>query len=176
MFWEYRDSLSRPRSFHRDTEFLGQSGDQEPTLSSQKRLLAKYPKVSAAAALFQCRLDLLLLQFPLQFAKVLQRVLIIPVHRNPLAPLRRWAHRIHADCQITFQMSPDRRSRQAGGLAVLSGLRPEIVVAAAFRVRPHRLENVGTPSHEQLPIVLHICGSCLITLGHSRFSFRPALS
>jgi hypothetical protein len=83
---------------------------------------------------------------------------------------------IHADRQITFQMSPDRLSCQTGRLAVFAGLRPEIVIAAAFRVRPHRLENVGAPIHEQLPIVLHICGSCLIALGHSGFSFRPALS
>src|SRR5579863_5218256 len=173
---EYLDSLGRPRSFYRDTELLCQAGNQQPALSGQKRLLAKYPKVSAAPTLFQRRLHLLLLQFPLQFTKVLQRVLIIPVHRNPFAPLRRRAHRIHADRQITFQMSPDRLSRQTGRLAVFAGLRPEIVIAATFRVRPHRLENVGTPIHEQLPIVLHICGSCLIALGHNGFSFRPALS
>src|ERR1700688_270962 len=160
MLREYLDSLGRPRSFYRDTEFLSQAGDQQPALSSQKRLLAKYPKVSAAPALFQCRLHLLLLQFPLQFTTVLQRVLIIPVHGNPLAPLRRRAHRIHADRQVTFQMTPDRLSLQTGCLAVFPGLGPEIVIAAAFRVRPHRLENVGTPIHEQLPIVLHICGRC----------------
>src|SRR5579863_10096160 len=176
MLREYLYSLGRPRSFYRDTEFLSQAGDQQPALSGQERLLSKYPKVGAAPALFQCRLDLLLLQFPLQFTKVLQRVLIIPVHRNPFAPLRRRAHRIHADRQITFQMSPDRPRRQTGCLAVFPGLRPEIVIAAAFRVRPHRLENVGAPIHEQLPIVLHICRSCLIALGHSGFSFRPALS
>src|ERR1700730_3500857 len=176
MLREYLDSLGRPRSFYRDTEFLSQAGDQEPALSGQKRLLAKYPKVGAAPTLFQRRLHLLLLQFPLQFTKVLQRVLIIPVHCNPLASLRRRTHRIHADRQITFQMSPDRLSRQTGRLAVFPGLRPEIVIATAFRVRPHRLENVGAPIHEQLPIVLHICGSCLIALGHSGFSFRPALS
>src|SRR5580700_5298355 len=176
MLREYLDSLGRPCSFYRDTELLSQAGDQQPALSGQKRLLSKYPKVSAAPALFQCSVHLLLLQFPLQFTKVLQRVLIIPVHRNPLAPLRRRAHRIHADRQITFQMSPDRLSRQTGRLAVFPSLRPEIVIAAAFRVRPHRLENVGAPIHKQLPIVLHVRGSCLITLGHSGFSFRPALS
>src|ERR1017187_5499525 len=176
MLREYLDSLGRPRSFYRDTEFLSQAGDQQPALSGQKRLLAKYPKVGAAPALFQCRLHLLLLQFPLQFTKVLQRVLIIPVHGNPLASLRRRTHRIHTDRQITFKMSPDRLSRQTGRLAVFSGLGPEIVIAAAFRVRPYRLENVGTPIHEQLPIILHICRSCLIAFGHSGFSFRPALS
>src|ERR1700683_5087766 len=176
MLREYLDSLGRPRSFYRDTEFLSQAGDQQPAVSGKKRLLSKYPKVGASAALFQCRVHLLLLQFPLQFTKVLQRVLIIPVHGNPLASLRRRTHRIHADRQITFQMSPDRLSRQTGRLAVLSGLWPEVVIAAAFRVRPHRLENVGAPIHEQLPIVLHICGSCLIALGHSGLSFRPALS
>src|SRR6266478_6542058 len=173
---EYLDSLGRSGSFYRDTELLSQARDQQPALSGQKRLLAKYPKVSAAPALFQCGVHLLLLQFPLQFTKVLQRVLIIPVHGNPLASLRRRTHRIHADRQITFQMSPDRLSRQTGRLAVFPSLRPEIVIATAFRVRPHRLDNVGAPIHEQLPIVLHICGSCLITLGHSGFSFRPALS
>src|ERR1039457_144719 len=162
MLREYLDSLGRPRSFYRDTEFLGQAGDQQPALSGQKGLLAKYPKVGAAAALFQCRFHLLLLQLPLQFTKVLQRVLVIPVHGNPLAPLRRRTHSIQADRQITFQMSPDRLSRETGRPAVVSGLRPEIVIAAAFRVRPHRLENVGAPINEQLPIVLHICGSCLI--------------
>src|SRR5216684_9224773 len=158
MLREYLDSLGRPRSFYRDTEFLSQAGYQQPALSGQERLLSKYPKVSAAPTLFQCRLHLLLLQFPLQFTQVLQRVLIVPVHGNPLASLRRRTHRIHADRQITFQMSPDRLSRQTGRLAVFPGLRPEIVIAAAFRVRPHRLENVGAPIHEQLPIVLHICG------------------
>src|SRR3984957_9889501 len=176
MLREYLDSLGRPRSFYRDTEFLSQAGDQQPAVSGKKRLLSKYPKVGAAPTLFQCRLPLLLLQFPLQFTKVLQRVLIIPVHGNPLASLRRLTHRIQADRQITFQMSPDRLSRQTGRFAVFPGLRPEIVIAAAFRVRPHRLENVGAPIYEQLPIVLHICGSCLIPLGHSGFSFRPALS
>src|SRR5580698_359834 len=97
MLREYLDSLGIPRSFYRDAELLSQAGDQQPALSGQKRLLAKYPKVGAASALFQCRFHLLLLQFPLQFTKVLQRVLIIPVHRNPLAPLRRRAHRINAD-------------------------------------------------------------------------------
>src|SRR6266436_9574947 len=128
MFREYLDSLGRPRSFYRDTQFLSQAGDQQPALTGQERLLSKYPKVGAAPTLFQCRLHLLLLQFPLQFTKVLQRVLIIPVHRNPLAPLRRRAHRIHADRQITFQMSSDRLSRQTGRLAVFSGLGPEIVI------------------------------------------------
>src|SRR6202051_4957198 len=145
---EYLDSLGRPRSFYRDTEFLSKAGDQQPALSGQERLLSKYPKVGAAPTLFQCRLHLLLLQFPLHFTKVLQRVLIIPVHGNPLASLRRRTHRIHADRQITFQMSPDCLSRQTGRLAVFAGLRPEIVIAAAFRVRPHRLENVGAPVHE----------------------------
>src|SRR6202049_1258794 len=176
MFREYLDSLGRSGSFYRDTELLCQAGNQQPALTGQKRLLAKYPKMSAAPALFQRRVHLLLLQFPLQFTKMLQRVLIIPVHGDPLAPLRRRTHRIHADREITFQMSPDCLSRQTGRLAVFSGLRPEIVIAAAFRVRPHRLENVGAPIHEQLPIVLHICGSCLIALWHSGFSFRPALS
>src|SRR5271170_7031808 len=69
MLREYLDSLGRPRSFYRDTEFLGQAGDQQPALSGQKRLLAKYPKVGAASALFQRGLHLLLLQFPLQFAR-----------------------------------------------------------------------------------------------------------
>src|SRR5580704_5645300 len=112
MLREYLDSLGRPRSFYWDTQFLSQAGDQQPALSGQERLLSKYPKVGAASALFQCSLHLLLLQFPLQFTKVLQRVLIIPVHGNPLASLRRRTHRIHADRQITFQMSPDRRRRQ----------------------------------------------------------------
>src|SRR6202790_208747 len=137
MLREYLDPLGGPRSFYRDTEFLSQAGDQQPALSGQKRLLAKYPKVGAAPALFQCRVHPLLLQFPLQFTKVLQRVLIIPVHGNPLASLRRRTHRIHADRQITFQMSPDRLSRQTGRLAVFSGLGPEIVIATAFRVRTH---------------------------------------
>src|ERR1700722_2935724 len=108
MLREYLDSLGRPRSFYRDTEFLSQAGDQQPALSGQERLLSEYPKVCAAPTLFQCRLHLLLLQFPLEFTKVLQRVLIIPVHGNPLASLRRLTHRIQADRQITFQMSPDR--------------------------------------------------------------------
>src|ERR1700680_3553735 len=56
MLWEYLDSLGRPRSFYRDTEFLGQAGDQQPALSGQKRLLAKYPKVGAPPALFPWRL------------------------------------------------------------------------------------------------------------------------
>src|ERR1700683_5105601 len=97
MLREYLDSLGRPRSLYRDTEFLSQAGDQQTALAGQKRLLSEYPKVGAAPTLFQCRLHLLLLQFPLQFAKVLQRVLIIPVHGNPLASLRRRTHRIHAD-------------------------------------------------------------------------------
>src|SRR6266852_2450870 len=132
MLREYLNSLGRPRSFYRDTEFLSQAGDQQPALSGQERLLSKYPKVGAAPTLFQCRFHLLLLQFPLQFTKVLQRFLIVPVHGNPLASLRRRTHGIHADRQITFQMSPDRLSRQTGRLAVFPSLRPEIVIAAAF--------------------------------------------
>src|SRR5260370_21845085 len=143
MLREYLDSLGRPSSFYRDTQFLSQAGDQQPALSGQERLLSKYPKVSAAPTLFQRRLHLLLLQFPLQFTKVLQRVLIIPVHGHPLASFRRRTHRIHSDRPITFQMSPDRHRRQTGRLAVFPGLSPKIVVAAAFRVRPHRLDNVG---------------------------------
>src|ERR1700730_15221402 len=127
MLREYFDSLGRPCSFYRDTEFLSQAGYQQPALSSQKWLLSKYPEVAAAPALFQCRFHLLLLEFPLQFTKVLQRVLIIPVHGNPLASLRRRTHGIHADRQITFQMSPDRLSRQTECLAVFAGLRPAIV-------------------------------------------------
>src|SRR5580692_4847689 len=95
MLREYLDSLGRPRSLHRDTEVLSQAGYQQPALSSQKWLLSKYPKVGAAPALFQCRFHLLLLQFPLQFAKVFQRFLIVPVHGNPLASLRRRTHGIH---------------------------------------------------------------------------------
>src|SRR5271169_2548603 len=53
MLREYLDSLGRPRSFYRDTEFLSQAGNQLPALSGQKRLLAKYPKVGTAPALFQ---------------------------------------------------------------------------------------------------------------------------
>src|SRR3984893_8464125 len=59
MLREYLDSLGRPRSFYRDTEFLGQAGDQQPALSGQKRLLSKYSKVGASSALFLCRLHLL---------------------------------------------------------------------------------------------------------------------
>src|SRR5436309_1334215 len=95
MLREYLDSLGRPRSFYRDTEFLSQAGDQQPALSRQKRLLSKYPKVGAPAALFQRPVHLLLLQFPLQFTKVLQRFLIVPVHGDPLASLRCRTHGIH---------------------------------------------------------------------------------
>src|SRR6202451_4302901 len=77
MLREYLDSLGRARSLYRDAEFLGQAGDQQAALTGQERLLSENPKVGAPAALFQCRLHLLLLQFPLQFTKVLQRVLII---------------------------------------------------------------------------------------------------
>ena len=52
MLREYLDSLGRSGSFYRDTELLSQAGDQQPALSGQKRLLAKYPKVSSAPALF----------------------------------------------------------------------------------------------------------------------------
>src|SRR5258708_11389811 len=74
MLREYLDSLGRPRSFYRDTEVLSQAGDQQPALSGQERLLSTYPKVGAAAALLQCGVHLLLLPFPLQLTKVLQRV------------------------------------------------------------------------------------------------------
>ena len=63
MLREYLDSLGRPSSFYRDTQFLSQAGDQQPALSGQERLLSKYPKVSAAPTLFQRRLHPLLLQF-----------------------------------------------------------------------------------------------------------------
>src|SRR5258708_29332913 len=72
MLREYLDSLGRPRSFYRDTEFLSQAGYQQPALSGQERLLAKYPKVGAAAALFHFRVHLLFLQFPLQLPKRLR--------------------------------------------------------------------------------------------------------
>src|SRR5579872_3322502 len=52
MLREYLDSLGRPRSFYRDTEFLSQAGDQQLALSGQKRLLSKYPKVGASPTLF----------------------------------------------------------------------------------------------------------------------------
>src|ERR1700686_1337418 len=80
MLREYLDSLGRPSSFYRDTQFLSQAGDQQPALSGQERLPPKNSKVGAAPALLQCRVHLLLLQFPLQFAKVFQRFLIVPVH------------------------------------------------------------------------------------------------
>src|SRR3984957_16257511 len=48
MLREYLDSLGRPRSFYRDTEFLSQAGYQQPTLPGQKWLLSKYPKVGTA--------------------------------------------------------------------------------------------------------------------------------
>src|ERR1700730_11694536 len=41
MLREYLDSLGRPRSFYRDTQFLSQAGDQQPALTGQERLLAK---------------------------------------------------------------------------------------------------------------------------------------
>src|SRR5580658_6540898 len=54
MLREYLDSFGRPGTFYRDTELLCQARDKQPTLSGQKRLFAKYPKVGASPALFQC--------------------------------------------------------------------------------------------------------------------------
>src|ERR1700686_5227616 len=42
MLREYFDSLGRPCSFYRDTEFLTQAGFHQPALSSQNWLFAKF--------------------------------------------------------------------------------------------------------------------------------------
>src|SRR5208283_2673774 len=111
VFREYLDSLGGPRSLHRDTELLGQAGDQEAALSGQERLLPEDPQVRAAPALLQCRFHLLLLQFPLQLAEVFERLLVVAVHGNPFAALGRRIHRVYAERQITLKMPADRRCR-----------------------------------------------------------------
>src|SRR5580658_9466888 len=97
MFREYLDSLGRACSLYRDTELRSQAGDQQPALSGEERLCSEYPQVRAPPALFQCRLNFLLLKFPLQLAQMFERFLVVAVHGNPLAPLGRRIHCIDAE-------------------------------------------------------------------------------
>jgi hypothetical protein len=122
MFREYLDSLGRPRSFYRDTELLQPSrrstaGTVGPGAAALRRSTG-----ARRAGSVPVPPHLLLLQFPLQLTQVFERVLVVAVHGNPLASLRRRIHRIHAERQITFQMSPDRRRRQTGRSPFLPAL------------------------------------------------------
>src|SRR5665213_1243081 len=63
-------------------------------------------------------------------------------------------------------MPPDRRRRQTVWLAIPAGFGSEVVIAAALRMRPHSLEDVGASVDKQLPVVLHVGGCRFVPLRH----------
>src|SRR5581483_2537227 len=115
----------------------------------------------AAAALLDCDINALLCELVLQRAQVIQSTVVIRVHRNPLASLRLRIDRVEPNGQPSVEVCPDgclierlrRSERRTRWLIRQELFRQKIVMAARVGVGPLGLNRVGTPVHEQCPVI-----------------------
>src|SRR6185312_1329855 len=110
----------------------------------------------------------------LQRAQVIQSAVVISVDRNPLTSLRLRIDRIEPNRQPSFEVCPDgrliqrlrRSERRTRSLIRQELFRQKIVVAARVGVGPLGLNRVGTPVHEQCPVIPDVLRSSPDTATH----------
>src|SRR5438552_16944847 len=102
----------------------------------------------AAMALLERRLHAILLQVVAKLDQVRERVLVIGVESYPFAPLVGGIDRVEGDGDFSLDVAADRAERQAEPLAGHLVRGPEVVMAAALRVRPVGLDGIGPPVEE----------------------------
>src|SRR5947209_12271806 len=132
--------------------------------------------MAAAAALLDGDIDSLLCQLVLQRAQVIQSAVVICVDRDPLTSLRLGIDRIEPNRQPSFEVCPDgrlierlrRSERRTRSRIRQELLRQKIVVAARVGVGPLGLNRVGTPVHEQCPVIPDVLRSSPDTVSHRK--------
>jgi hypothetical protein len=105
--------------------------------------------------LLQRRIHTVLLEAVVQLDEISERILVISVDGDPLAPLRGGVDGVKADGDFPFQVTADRVWRQAESLARCLVGGPVIIMMASFPMRPAGLEGVGPPIHEEAKIICH---------------------
>src|SRR5713226_5860155 len=91
-----------------------------------------------------------MLQLTSHLDEVFERRLVVGVNGHPFAPLRDRVDGVYADRDLPGQVPPYCSGGEFRWLSTILRFRPVVVVAAAIRVRPHGLNGIGPPVHEQL--------------------------
>src|SRR5581483_8276857 len=105
--------------------------------------------MSATAGLLECRLDTILLQFPLQLEQRFYGSVEIGIDRDPFRALGLWVDCVKTDGDVAIQVHPDGVfiSRLWLFCAPVSG---RVIGEGTVRKWPGRLDRVGAPVHKQL--------------------------
>ena len=155
------DSFPLPVPFDRDTQPQGKRADVNAAIPRWEGLCHEYPEMSTAMAVLKNRPHPVLSEVEAEPGEVRERILIVRFDGHPLRGLGGRVDRVEADGDFAFKVAPEGVRRQAEPLAGLFVRGPEVVVPAAFRVRPVGLEGVGPPIHKEAEVVRHHVGGRL---------------
>src|SRR5580698_3958658 len=84
--------------------------------------------------------------------------MVICVDSHPFTPLSGRVDGIEGDGDVTLDVAPEDVRRQAEALPGFLVRGPEVIMPAAIRVRPVRLQGVGPPVHKEAEVVRHHTG------------------
>src|SRR5688500_13860796 len=105
--------------------------------------------MTATFRFLECRLNPVILQLALHLDQIFERRLVVGVDRHPFRALRGWVIAVDPGRDLARHVPPYGFEGQFYWLASLPRFRPVVMVATALRVRPHRLNGVSPPVHEQ---------------------------
>jgi hypothetical protein len=118
--------------------------------------------------LLKRRIYTILLETGAKPYEIRDRILVISVDGDPLAPLRGGVDGVKADGDFAFQVAADGVWRQAESLAGFLIGGTVVIMAATFWVRPVGLEGIGPPVDEEVEVGCHNSGGHFETkLPHS---------
>jgi hypothetical protein len=102
------DSFPLPASLDRDTQPQGKTANVDAAVPCWEWLRHEYPEMSAPTAILKSRLHSVLSEVEAKPQEVRERVLIVRVDGDPLAPLRGWVDGVEADGDLALDVAPDR--------------------------------------------------------------------
>jgi hypothetical protein len=133
-------------------------------------LLEEDPQVSAAATLFERRLDAVLPQFVLQLEQIIERLSVVGVDRHPFHTLGLGVDGVDTEGDLAGQVTLDVRHLKAQRPAF--PLRAIVVMVTGFSMRTVRLPRVGAAVHKPLCVLDRHLRRCFQQVRHT-ISLHP---
>src|SRR4051794_34601642 len=106
--------------------------------------------MSATFRFLQGGCDSVIPQLSLHLYEIFEGRFVVGVDGHPFASLRSRVDRVDPYREFASQVLPDDFEAEARRFAAVLRFRTVVVVAAALRMPPHRLDRVGPPIYKQL--------------------------
>ena len=149
------DAFPLPAYLDWNIQPQGKAANVDPAIPRWERLSQECPEMSTTSALLKRGIHSVLFQELAKLDEISERILVISVDCDPLAPLRGGVDGVKADGDFPFQMAADGVWHQAEALARCLVDGPVIIMMASFPMRPVGLKGVRPPVHEEAKIICH---------------------